>query len=38
MKTYLNILEEWDEIAGGDWENCDQIYLNHQELLDVTPE
>jgi len=23
MKTYLNILEEWDDIAGGDWENCD---------------
>jgi len=23
MKKYYKILEEWDDIAGGNWENCD---------------
>lgn len=29
MKNYLNVLEEWDDIVGGDWDSCDQLYLNH---------
>jgi dynein heavy chain len=37
MTQYFSVLEEWDDMAGDEWENPDSNYLNPQDWLDSSP-
>jgi dynein heavy chain, axonemal len=34
MRKYVNVLEEWDDIVGDDWDRAESDYLNPSEWLD----
>lgn len=37
MTKYVDVLEEWDDMVGDDWEHPDSNYLNPSEWLSTSP-
>lgn len=37
MTKYVDVLEEWDDMVGEDWEHPDSNYLNPSEWLSTSP-